>query len=112
MSLQNVHDMSFSLIQKELGLDASDNGEISDEEMVSIIAERVEAMIDKDPGLLMSYLYRLDVSEKKAKNALEQEKVPVSFAVAELIWSRQKKRMQTKKEYSVKKENFPDELQW
>lgn len=95
-----------------MGLDASTNEEISDEEMVRAIAERVEALIDKDPGLLMSYLYRLDVSENKAKDALEQDKVPVAFAVAELIWNRQKKRMQTKREIEVSKRQDMDGLEW
>ncbi len=104
--------MSFLQIQKELGLDTSGDWQVSDEEMVRVIAERVEALIEKDPGLLMSYLYRLDVSEEKAKAALEQDKVPVAFAVAELIWKRQKKRIQTKKDIEVSKPTNLEGLEW
>lgn len=104
--------MSFLQIQKELGLDTSGDWQVSDEEMVRVIAERVEALIEKDPGLLMSYLYRLDVSEEKAKAALEQNTVPVAFAVAELIWIRQKLRMATKRNILVEKSDDLGELEW
>ena len=42
--------------------------ELTDEEMILHIADRVEQMLKGDPDLLMSYLYRLDVEEKRARD--------------------------------------------
>lgn len=73
--------------------------ELSDEEMIRHIADRVEQMLKGDPDLLLSYLYRLDVEEKKIAAALETSVMPVHVTFANLIWERQKQRMQTKSQF-------------
>lgn len=73
--------------------------ELSDEEMVLHIADRVERLLRADPDLMMSYLYRLDVTQKSIKQALEVSLMPVHVVFANLIWERQKQRMATKKKY-------------
>jgi len=73
--------------------------ELSDEEMIKQIAYRVEKMLRGDPDLLMSYLYRLDVTQKSIKVALETSLMPVHVTFANLIWERQKQRIATKKLY-------------
>ncbi len=67
--------------------------------MIDIISVRVEQLLKADPDLLMSYMYRLDVLEKKIKAALQVSLEPVHLTFARLIWERQKERMQTKKKY-------------
>lgn len=73
--------------------------ELTDEEMILHIADRVEQMLKGDPDLLMSYLYRLDVEEKKIAQAMETSVMPVHVTFANLIWERQKQRMATKKKF-------------
>jgi len=73
--------------------------ELSDEEMIKHIAHRVEQMLKGDPDLLMSYLYRLDVEEKKINHAVKTSITPIHVTFANLIWERQKQRMETKKKY-------------
>ena len=73
--------------------------ELSDKEMISHIADRVERLLKADPDLLMSYLYRLDVEEKRIKAAMHVSIAPVHITFAELIWERQKQRIETKKKY-------------
>jgi hypothetical protein len=80
-------------------LDINIPSELSDEEMIDIISVRVEQLLKADPDLLMSYMYRLDVLEKKIKAALQVSLEPVHLTFARLIWERQKERMQTKKKY-------------
>ena len=80
-------------------LDINIPSELSDEEMIDIISVRVEQLFKADPDLLMSYMYRLDVLEKKIKAALQVSLEPVHLTFAKLIWERQKERMQTKKKY-------------
>jgi len=76
--------------------------EVTDEEMIRHIADRVERLMRADPDLLMSYLYRLDVEQKKIKEALEHSVFPVHVTFANLIWQRQKQRIATKKKYKQK----------
>jgi hypothetical protein len=80
-------------------LDLNIPSQISDEEMIDIISLRVEQMLKGDPDLLMSYLYRLDVLEKKIKAAMHTSIEPVHVTFAKLIWERQKERLLTKKKY-------------
>lgn len=72
---------------------------LSDEEMIRHIADRVEQLLKGDPDLLMSYLYRLDVEEKRIAEAMDTSIMPVHVTFANLIWERQKQRLETKKKY-------------
>ena len=72
---------------------------ISDKEMIMHIADRVEQLLKRDPDLLMSYLYRLDVEEKRIVEAVDTSVMPIHVTFANLIWERQKQRLATKKKY-------------
>ncbi|MDB4438722.1 hypothetical protein N9176_00580 [bacterium] len=84
-------------IAQDLDMDISET--LSDEEMIKHISYRVEQMMKGDPDLLMSYLYRLDVEEENIKAAMETSITPAHITFANLIWERQKQRMETKKKY-------------
>ena len=77
-------------------LDISLPKELTDEEMILHIADRVEQLLKGDPDLLMSYLYRLDVEEKNIQKAIETSIMPIHVTFANLIWERQKQRLATK----------------
>jgi hypothetical protein len=84
----------------------------SDEEMIEILAEKVQAYLDVNISLLMSYLYRLDVLEKDIKQALNNSSdEPGNYVLARLIWKRQKQRLDTKKNIQVNLD-IDDELAW
>lgn len=75
------------------------------ESLVSMMQERVAQLLTKDPDLLFSFLYRLDVDELKIKNVLASaEDVPRKLA--ELIVNRQLHRIQTKTEYKSDNKNW------
>lgn len=80
----------------DLGSDLDEN------QMLNHIAARVERLLKADPDLLMSYLYRLDVEQKKIEAALQVSLMPVQFAFAKLIWDRQKERLYYRKKYKQK----------
>lgn len=84
-------------IGNELEIGTSD--ELTDEEMLRHIADRVEQMLKGDPDLLMSYLYRLDVTEKSIEKAMKNSPFPAAVTFANLIWERQKQRLETRKKY-------------
>ncbi len=74
--------------------------DISEVDVIASIEERVSQMMDHDIELLMSYMYRLDIAETDIKQAMKlnaKQSMPNVFA--QLIWKRQKQRMETRKKY-------------
>ena len=69
--------------------------------VLSIIRERVAHYLETDPGLLMSYLYRLDVLESRLRPLFEKGSAPRDLIddIAELILERQIQRIKTKKKF-------------
>ena len=85
---------------------------MSDEDMIHILAEKVQAYLEVNINLLMSYLYRLDVLEKDIKEALSNTSDDAGhYALAKLIWDRQKKRLETKRQIKVNPD-IDDDLSW
>ncbi|MGB5026029.1 MAG: hypothetical protein WBO44_11795 [Saprospiraceae bacterium] len=65
---------------------------------LAIIQQRVEELLEKDPGLLFSHLYRLDVEESILQTILKNvssDQLPT--AISEEIWKRQKARIMSRK---------------
>lgn len=84
-------------IARDIGIDIPED--LNENQIIDMIAFRVEKMLKADPDLMMSYLYRLDVEEVKINAALENNPFPVHLTFAQLIWERQKQRIETKKNY-------------
>lgn len=74
--------------------------ELSEDDLYQAIKERVSVLLEQNPEILMSYLYRLDVLEVKIKAILSPESLvaPVE-GLSRLILERQKERIATKKKY-------------
>lgn len=73
-----------------------------DEEQAWIksIEVRVGELLDKDPGLLFSHLYRLDVDEQILKNILRSTASDeLAAALSVEIWKRQKSRIQSRRDH-------------
>lgn len=81
----------------DLGERAED---INIDEVLDAIKTRVAYLLERDPNLLFSYLYRLDVLEADLKMAFSGliDKNAVD-SIAELIMQRQKDRLETKLKY-------------
>ncbi len=72
--------------------------EKNEKQLLEKIQMRVDELLANDPELLMSYLYRLDVDEKRVQQALHpQSVIPPNEGIAILILERQKKRWETKR---------------
>lgn len=70
--------------------------------LLAIIAERVNQLLETDKDLLLSYLYRLDISMKKINEMLKLKHIiPPHESIARLILDRQIDRIKTKKKYKV-----------
>lgn len=72
----------------------------NEEEILALIELRVAELLDTEPDLLMSYLYRLDVLERDIKLSMQLHNGQfVSREFAKLIWNRQKQRLETRAKY-------------
>lgn len=90
------------IIPIELNMDELPTGD-NEKQLLEKIQMRVNELLENDPELLMSYLYRLDVDEKKVQQALHpQSIIPPNEGIAILILERQKKRWETKQKYKQK----------
>jgi len=74
--------------------------DLSETDFLLIIKTRVSNMLENEPELLMSYLYRLDIIEEKIKGVLAKDSLvsPVD-GLSHLILERQKERVASKKKY-------------
>ncbi|MBK8626744.1 MAG: hypothetical protein IPN86_14620 [Saprospiraceae bacterium] len=91
---------SFELIYNDLNIEYKDA--ISDDEMLTLISDRVAWFLENDKDLLLSYLYRLDIDEERIDKALSPIDIdPAPIAIGKLILHRQKQRIETKQRYKV-----------
>ncbi len=62
------------------------------------IRARVEELLSENPGLLFSYLYRLDIDERKLHTILKNTSPgAIGETIANEIWLRQRQRFESKK---------------
>lgn len=94
----NVCKMQENDLTSEFFPDNPEN--LSESDLYNAIKARVEYLLETNPELLMSYLYRLDVLEVKI-NAVLAPDSPVApiEGLSRLILERQKERIATKKKY-------------
>ena len=96
----DINKESFQVINSTFEIGMREDVELDEEQMIIRIERRVAELMEQDFGLLMSYLYRLDILEPHI-NACLDPKSPIHpfTCLATLIWERQKARIRTKQEY-------------
>ena len=100
MPNDNLFEETGQKLKEELEIDIEQFDSISEEQLLGAITDRVLNLLERNPELLFSYLYRLDVLEHKIQFALNQQtEVPPHQALAKLILDRQKLRISTKRKY-------------
>lgn len=89
--------INFDGIEKELlGSQHVDH----ENQVLEMIRTRVNELLEKDPELLMSYLYRLDILEVDLKKVLAKDSgISITEGFSQLIFKRQLERVATKKKY-------------
>jgi|SRR4051794_35389518 hypothetical protein len=81
------------------------------EQLHRSIANEINFLITKDFSRLISVLYRLDISEKKLKDYLQQPAdTPAANVIAEMIIERQLQKIESRKKF--KNNRFCDEEKW
>lgn len=89
-------------IQNKLNLRSDLIQEVDNEEqLLQLIEQLVQELIDNDFEKLLLVLYRLDISEKKVKTALEVEGAEnAANSIAKLILEREREKIKTREKYS------------
>ena len=77
----------------------------SNQDLESKLAIYINELIDKDFNKLVNLLYRIDISEKKLKIALQNQDKTISSGktIAKLIIERQLQKLEFRKKFSKKK---------
>ena len=86
---------------------------LSYEELHARLSVYVNELIKKDFEKLVTYLYRIDVSEAKLKTLLQQfPDQDAGHIIASLIIERQEQKIKTRQQYSQRDNSFEEEEKW
>jgi hypothetical protein len=92
---------TMQLISSSLNIDYGYE-DIDQDALVYLISQRVNYLLENEKNLLLSYLYRLDISMKKINNVLRvKDIIPPHQSLAMFIFQRQLERVRTKKSIRV-----------
>jgi hypothetical protein len=88
-----------------------DTPSLTEAELLALLTERVTTLLEQQPELLMSLLYRMDVEESAILKAMHPNATDLAhIGLAKLVLERQKQRSATKK--SVNVEPLDDWKDW
>jgi len=90
---------------------AGDPDQVTEEQLLHALSERIGYMIDHKFDYLMHLMYRFDVLEHKIRDAIDPKNPdPANVALAKLVIQRQKERLELRKKY--KSPDFDDLEGW
>lgn len=84
----------FDITLRDISLDQLQGPALED--LINALSERVAYMLDKEPELLFSTLYRLDVLEHKINAVLHASSEDPAHGLARLIVERQQEKLKTR----------------
>ncbi|HVU57003.1 MAG TPA: hypothetical protein VHD83_18200 [Puia sp.] len=86
---------------------------LTQEQVETLLAEKLNVLIRDDFNGLVQLLYRIDVEEPRLRYLLQQHKGEnAGRIIARLIIDRLLKKIETRRQYSAKKNDIPDEERW
>lgn len=99
------------LLNKELAVDLAGNATYN--EIHSQLAAYINQLIKNDFEKLVTYLYRIDVSEQKLKSLLKQfPDEDAGNIIASLILERQEQKLKTREQFSRQGNEMDEEEKW
>lgn len=85
---------------------------LSESAFRSILSDHINSLIVHNFSLLVSILYRLDISEKKLKEILKQQpQTHAGSIISDLIIEKQLQKIESRKKYS-RQEDIPPDEKW
>ena len=95
-------------VSKELEVTVRDHSNTK-----QILIEKINELINTDFQKLVSILYRMDVSEKKLKQLLnENQGTNAALIITELMIERQEQKIISRQQFRKKDENINDDEKW
>ena len=103
-----MNDEQLELAMSGISLEAISEDE--ERTLINLLANRIAELLEGNPDLLFSTLYRLDIYESKINTVLKIESdAPVGLA--RLIIERQREKLRTRKKYKSDSEvDWADDL--
>lgn len=99
------------LLNKELAIDLAESRSYA--EIHTRLAEYINHLIKNDFEKLVTYLYRIDVSEQKLKTLLQQfPEQDAGNIIASLIIERQQQKLKARELFSHRNTDIDDEEKW
>ncbi|MGB0884936.1 MAG: hypothetical protein ACPGR5_00775 [Chitinophagales bacterium] len=78
----------------------------NEEKLIHLLSLYIQELINTDFEHLLYLLYKIDVGEKKVKEAIMNSKPEEAhIIIAKMILKREKEKVETRKKYKVNKEN-------
>jgi len=77
-----------------------------------ILSDYINELIEKNFQQLINLLYRLDVSENKLKQMLNDVNEDAGLVIADLIIERQTQKIETRKQFQQKQGKIDEEEMW
>lgn len=79
----------------------------------NFLAEKINALIKNDFNFLVQILYRIDVNEARLKQVLkENPNEDAGKIIAALLIERQLQKINSRKQFKQKDDNFSEEEKW
>jgi len=95
-------------VSKELEVTVGDHSNTK-----QILIEKINELINTDFQKLVSILYRMDVSEIKLKQLLnENQGTNAALIITELMIERQEQKIISRQQFRKKDENISDDEKW
>ncbi len=89
------------------------NESATEEQLLHALAGRVNHLIQYNFSILLSLLYRIDISEQKLRQLLHgNPKADAGIFIAHLILERQKQKVKTREQFSRRDDNINDDEKW
>lgn len=107
--MNQIEPKIISEISSSLEIDLTSKA--SNDEIRSVLTDRINYLITHDFNKLLAILYRIDINEKLLRTKLETEERDAGAVIAEMIIERQIQKLKTKQEFQPN-QNISGEDKW
>lgn len=105
------HTALIKLINEELAIELNEQSSYA--ALHAQLAAHLNDLIKHDFEKLISYLYRIDVSEQKLRSMLQQNPgEDAANMIAALIIERQQQKIETRRKYRQRNDDVDEEEKW
>ena len=85
----------------------------TEEQLLEVLSVEVNRLINHDFARLIALLYRIDINETRLKKLLAENKGSnAGRIIAWMILERQKEKQRSRKMFTGKQEDIPDDEKW